>query len=139
MPVVRRVQESVIQKAQKTVQDPQVMHIDRIGDVPVVMRVQEHVIQKAQETVQDPQVTYIDRIGDSPAVLRRCEAPIAKNQKMSDVSGTQQNDCVTLSMASAIQGGRDSAQMLTTMKRETAGTVDGDRTDENAEREGNCD
>ena len=43
--------------------------------------------QKAQETVQDLQVTYIDRTGDSPAVLRRCEAAIAKNQKMSDVSG----------------------------------------------------
>ena len=169
VPVVMRVQESVIQKAQKTVQDPQVMHIDRIGDVPVVMRVQEHVIQKAQKTVQDPQVTYIDRIGDSPvvmgvqepviqgvqktvrdlraayvdrigdspAVLRRCEA--AKNQKMSDVSGTQQNDYATSSMASAIHGGRDLAQTLTTLKRETAGTMDGDGTDENAEREGKGD
>ena len=55
-PVVMRVQESVIQKAQKTVQDPRVMHIDRIGNVPVVMRVQEPAIQKAQETVQDPHI-----------------------------------------------------------------------------------
>ena len=58
---------------------------------------------------------------------------------MSDVSGTQQNDYATSSVASAIQGGRDAAQTLTTLKRETAGTMDGDRTDENAEREGKGD
>ena len=99
------------------------------------MRVQDPVIQKAQETVQDPQVTYIDRIGDSPAVLRRREAAIVKNQRMSD----QQDDYATSSMLSAIQGGRDSAQALTTPKKETSGMMDGDQTDGNAEWEGKGD
>ena len=78
--------------------------VEQIVDAPVVMRVQDPVIQKVQKTVRDPRVTYIDRIGDSPVVLRRREAATVKNQKMSDVSGTQQDDYATSSMASAIQG-----------------------------------
>ena len=110
--------------------------VEQIVDVLVVMRVQEPVIQKVHKTVQDPRVTYIDRIGDSPVVLRRREAATVKNQKMSDVSGTQQDDHATSSMAPAIQVGRDSAQRLTTLKGETSGMTDGDQTDGNAERVG---
>ena len=78
----------------------------------VVMRVQEPVIQKVQKTVRDSRAAFADRIRESPAVLRRCEAAIAKNQKISDVSGIQQNDYAISSMASAIQV-RESAQTLT--------------------------
>ena len=52
---------------------------------------------------------------------------------------TQQNDNAISSMASAIQGRGDSAQTLTTLKIEIAGTMDGHRTDENAQREGKGD
>ena len=131
VPVVMRVQEPVIQKAQETVQDPQVPYIDRIGDSPVVMRVQEPVLQEVQKTVRGSRAAYVDRIGDPLAVLRRREAAVV-NQRMSD----QQDDCATSSMTSAIQVGKDSTQALTTPKRETSGMMDGDQTDGNDEWEG---
>ena len=60
-----------VMKGQKTVEVPQVVHIDRIVDVSVALQRQAPMIQKLLKTVEVPQVQYIGKIGDVSVVTQR--------------------------------------------------------------------
>ena len=59
--VVQR-QVPAIQKVQKTVEVPQVQHIDRIMNLPVVKRHQEPTIQTEQKTAEVPDAQNLDQV-----------------------------------------------------------------------------
>ena len=61
----------MIQKVLKTVEFPQVQHVDEIVDEPVVMQGQVPTTQTVQKTVEASQVQFPDRVADVPVVSRR--------------------------------------------------------------------
>ena len=64
-------QAPVIQKVPKTVEVPQLQHIDEISDEPIVAQRQVPVVQTVQKTVDVPQVQFSDRVADVPVVTQK--------------------------------------------------------------------
>merc|ERR1740116_623612 len=77
---------------QKTVEVPQVQHVDKIIDVPVVKQVEVPQIQKIPKTVEVPQIQYIDKVVDIPVVKQRQVPMVQKIQKTVDVPQIQYLD-----------------------------------------------
>lgn len=74
MPVVLQRQVARIQRAQNTVEVPQVQYIGKTVHVPVVKQCQIPTIQAVRETVEVPHGQFLDPAVDVPVVMQR-QAP----------------------------------------------------------------
>ena len=68
VPVGMRVQEPVIQRVQKTAQDPRFTNIDRIGDSPVVLRRREFATVTTRRMADAPGAQQCDCASSPPAI-----------------------------------------------------------------------
>merc|ERR1719273_2819188 len=66
IPVVVQRQVPMVQKAQKTVEVPQVQYIDKVVDVPVVRVVDIPQVQVVEKIVDIPQVQVVEKIVEVP-------------------------------------------------------------------------